>query len=96
VTACDCQPARMDRLLAASICVVAPVLTKPGHADQFKICEALQGISTSAMEAFCFDEEFYQWVTGVHVDHIYDHQMRYVGIFYNLRNKLPDGVWENV
>ena len=32
----------------------------------------------------------------VHIDHIYSHLLKYVGIFYKLRNKLPAGVLKNV
>ena len=31
-----------------------------------------------------------------HIEHIYGYLLKYVGIFYKLRNKIPAGVMENV
>ena len=61
LAAADRQAARPERFPALTA-VEAPVLTKPGHADQFKFCEEVRRLASSALVSGQFDETTECWI----------------------------------
>jgi hypothetical protein len=58
---CERQTVRVRRVPATPAVGVIPTVSKPGHADQFKVCEETRGIATTA--TFRYDEVEQRWTS---------------------------------
>ena len=65
LSACERQPLRIDRVVPAPVFGGVPTFSKPGHADQFKFCEEVKTIATTALASFRFDEDDQRWLPEV-------------------------------
>jgi heme exporter protein D len=61
LSAVERQPMRSERSSSAQTVGAAPVLTKPGHAGQFKFCEEVRHVASAAMSLFHYNEDQQQW-----------------------------------
>ena len=65
ISASERQSIRVSKVLSVSAVAVVPSFVKPGRADQYKFCEEVKGIATTALAPFRFDEDVQRWVPDV-------------------------------